>query len=205
MKEKLAWILSNLSQSFLSFLERCQSCLEDTTEDNPVIARRPKWPNETFSSYHMNQRFWLEVEKYWNHQRPQQSLLELLILCEREPLSISLNLRVNDLKRSMEKERWLLENHPIQWGTTVPSVALISRLWSSSYCFAIRRLSISPLIGKTNSLFCPCRNPGLVQKLCLGQDEKLGWALPSRAVCLMTTSHNNMLELQGFLTAFIGV
>lgn len=66
----------------------------------------------------------LEVEKYRNHQRAGKPLAELFILCEREPVSVNLNFGVNDLKRSVEKEGWLQENHPEQGGIPAPSAAL---------------------------------------------------------------------------------
>lgn len=65
--------------------------------------------------------------------------------------------------------------------------------------------SILPSVGEANRLLHLCGNPGLVWKPCLGKAERLGWALPSRAVCLLAPSHNEMWELHGPVTAFIGV
>lgn len=49
--------------------------------------------------------------------------MEMFILCEKEPISVNLHFGVNDLKKTVEKEGWLQENHPEQGGIPAPSAA----------------------------------------------------------------------------------
>lgn len=93
-----------------------------------------------------------------------------------ERASLYLNLRVNDLKRSMEKGRAVRKSPCPVWGCSGEGGSYSQYCGASSYCFAVSCPSILPLVEKTNRLLWPWRNPGLAQNLHSGKDEKLGWA-----------------------------